>query len=43
VAAAIAIGWRRQRPEDKVVLLLLADGGKGKFDVASATPGARRR
>lgn len=44
VAEAICTGWRRERPDDHVRCLPLADGGEGTLDaVASAVPGARRR
>ncbi|MFG3707015.1 glycerate kinase [Micromonospora sp. NPDC047670] len=41
-AAAVADGWRRERPDDEVRLVPLADGGEGTCDVlAEAHPGAR--
>jgi glycerate 2-kinase len=41
-AAALARGWRAQRPADQVTCLPLADGGEGTLDVlAAAVPGAR--
>ncbi len=44
VAAAIATGWRRHRPDDELVLLPQADGGEGTLDaMAAAVPGAFRR
>ncbi|WIE65274.1 glycerate kinase [Curtobacterium sp. MCLR17_036] len=43
VAAAIADGWRTERPEDDLVLAPTADGGEGTLDAfASAFPGAVR-
>lgn len=43
VAAAIADGWRLERPDDEVVLAPMADGGEGTLDAfASAVPGAVR-
>ncbi|MGO9502335.1 MAG: glycerate kinase [Streptosporangiaceae bacterium] len=41
-AEAIASGWRRARPGDKVRLLPLADGGEGTLEVLAAGPGACR-
>jgi glycerate kinase len=32
VAAAIGDGWRRERPDDEVVLAPMADGGEGTLD-----------
>ena len=41
-AAALARGWRAQRPADQVTCLPLADGGEGTLDVlAAAVPGTR--
>ena len=41
-ASAIAAGWLRERPDDDVRLLPLADGGEGTLDVlATALPGSR--
>jgi glycerate kinase len=41
-AAALARGWRAERPGDQVTCLPLADGGEGTLDVlADAVPGAR--
>jgi glycerate kinase len=41
-AAALARGWRAERPGDQVTCLPLADGGEGTLDVlAAAVPGAR--
>lgn len=43
VAGAIAEGWRRERPDDEVVLLPMADGGEGTVEAtAVAIPGAQR-
>lgn len=43
VAAAIARGWRRARPDDRVVAVPLADGGEGTIDaVEAATRDAQR-
>lgn len=41
-AVAIESGWRRERPEDQVDLLPLADGGEGTLD-ALVPPEAGRR
>lgn len=42
VAAAIADGWRSQRPDDELVVVPMADGGAGTLDVVSAAvPEAR--
>ncbi|MFK4837738.1 glycerate kinase [Microbacterium sp. ZW T2_14] len=42
-AAALATGWRTERPSDQVRLLPMADGGEGTVDAfAAAVPGARR-
>lgn len=42
-AAAIADGWRRQRPDDDVRCVPMADGGEGTLDVVeAAVTGARR-
>ena len=44
VAAAIASGWREQRPDDELVLVPLADGGEGTLDaMEQAIPDAVRR
>ena len=41
VAAAIAEGWRRERPDDELRLLPQADGGEGTLDaIAAALPAA---
>ncbi|WP_092557602.1 glycerate kinase [Herbiconiux ginsengi] len=43
VAAALAEGWLWERPEDKAVLLPMADGGEGTMAAfAAAVPGAER-
>lgn len=43
-AAAIADGWRSQRPDDRIRLLPMADGGEGTLDAfESAVPAAIRR
>ncbi|WP_194396602.1 glycerate kinase [Microbacterium atlanticum] len=42
-ADALANGWRRERPQDAVRLLPMADGGEGTVDAfLAAVPGARR-
>lgn len=42
-AEALAAGWRRERPADRVRLMPMADGGEGTVDAfAAAVPGARR-
>ena len=42
VAAAIAEGWRSQRPDDELIVVPMADGGAGTLDVvSSAVPEAR--
>ncbi|SFR71741.1 glycerate kinase [Agromyces sp. CF514] len=42
-AAALARGWRRERPGDELVLRPMADGGEGTLDAfAAAVPGAER-
>jgi glycerate kinase len=42
-ADALAAGWRRERPHDRLRLLPMADGGEGTVDAfAAAVPGARR-
>ena len=42
-AEALARGWRRERPDDDLRLLPMADGGEGTLDAfAAAVPGARR-
>lgn len=42
-AAALAQGWRSERPADDVRLRPMADGGEGTVDAfATAVPGARR-
>ncbi len=44
VAAAVADGWRAERPNDELVTAPMADGGEGTLDAfASAIPGALRR
>lgn len=41
-AAAMAVGWRRARPDDEVVEVPMADGGEGVVEVvAAAVPAAR--
>jgi glycerate kinase len=41
VAAALAEGWRRARPDDELIVLPQADGGEGTLDaIAAAVPGA---
>lgn len=43
IAAAIAEGWRRARPNDDVRVAPMADGGEGTLDaLAAAIPGAER-
>jgi len=43
VSAAIAEGWSSERPDDRVVLVPMADGGEGTLDAfAAAHPGAVR-
>ena len=44
VAAALAAGWRRERPGDDLVELPLADGGEGTLDALGAglDPACRR-
>ena len=43
VAAAVADGWRTERPEDTITLVPMADGGEGTLDAfASAVPDAVR-
>jgi glycerate kinase len=43
-AEAIEHGWRRERPDDRVDLVPLADGGEGTLDVLAPTdaPGVQR-
>lgn len=42
-AEALAAGWRRERPSDRLRLMPMADGGEGTVDAfATAVPGARR-
>lgn len=42
-AATIAAGWREVRPDDRLVILPMADGGEGTLDAFEATvPGAER-
>lgn len=43
VARALAAGWRRARPNDRVALAPLADGGEGTLDAIEAAGGWRRR
>jgi glycerate kinase len=42
-AAAIAAGWTRSRPDDRVVSAPQSDGGPGFVDVLAARLGERRR
>ncbi|HEX9123256.1 MAG TPA: glycerate kinase [Actinomycetota bacterium] len=43
-ARAIGTGWRRERPEDELVELPMADGGEGTLDaLVEALGGERRR
>ncbi len=43
VATAIAEGWRRERPDDELALVPMADGGEGTLDVvATVFPDAER-
>lgn len=43
-ARALAVGWRRARPADGLVLLPMADGGDGTLDaLEAAMPAADRR
>jgi glycerate kinase len=43
-AAAIAAGWRRQRPDDELIELPQADGGEGTSDaIERSVPGATLR
>jgi len=43
VAEALAGGWRRRRPEDRLSLIPQADGGEGTLAVVeSSVPGSRR-
>ena len=39
VAAALATGWRRARPDDRIELAPLADGGEGTLDAIAAAGG----
>ncbi|HLA15952.1 MAG TPA: glycerate kinase [Candidatus Limnocylindrales bacterium] len=39
VARALADGWRRGRPEDRIVLAPLADGGEGTMEAIAAAGG----
>ncbi len=41
VAAAIATGWRRARPDDDVVVAPMADGGEGTLAAVAAALGDR--
>ncbi|NYE18930.1 glycerate kinase [Microbacterium immunditiarum] len=42
-ASALAEGWASERPDDRLVLRPVADGGEGTLDAfATAVPGARR-
>jgi glycerate kinase len=41
-ARAIATGWRRERPDDDLVLVPMADGGEGTLDTLVAALGGRR-
>ncbi|MEY9951348.1 glycerate kinase [Leifsonia sp. EB34] len=44
VAAALAAGWSSVRPDDRVVLAPMADGGEGTLDAFEvAVPGSTRR
>jgi glycerate kinase len=43
VAQALADGWRRARPDDKIRLAPLADGGEGTLDAIEAAGGWTRR
>ncbi|HVA87453.1 MAG TPA: glycerate kinase [Candidatus Saccharimonadales bacterium] len=43
VASALAAGWERVRPNDRVLLAPLADGGEGTLEVIEATGGWVRR
>lgn len=38
-ADAIAAGWRRARPDDRVETCPVSDGGDGLLDVVGAVPG----
>ena len=42
-ATAMAEGWRRERPDDEVTLLPMADGGDGTLEVVDATLPSTRR
>ena len=42
-AEAIAEGWRRAAPHDRLTLLPLSDGGPGFLDVLARAPRRRRR
>ena len=42
-AAAIAVGWRRVRPDDEIVEVPLADGGEGTLDALVGALGGERR
>ena len=37
VAEALALGWRRGRPDDETILAPLADGGEGTLEAVAAT------
>ena len=39
VAAALAAGWRRGRPDDEILLAPLADGGEGTLEAIAAAGG----
>lgn len=39
VAAALAAGWRRARPDDEILLAPLADGGEGTLEAIAAAGG----
>lgn len=42
-AEAMAVGWRSERPEDRITLIPQADGGEGTLDaIEAAVPGALR-
>ena len=42
-AAAIARGWARERPDDELLTMPMADGGEGLLDVVSAVVACERR
>lgn len=44
VATSLARGWHRERPDDEIHLLPMADGGEGTLEAfLAAVPGSRRR